>query len=243
MLLKPIPNKTRVYMQIVEQIKEQIKAGQLKQGSILPSERELAERMKVSRSSVREAITILESLGIIEVRQGKGSYVRDFRSQKPVDNYFDTFAFLFDIDPAQTLKLLQIRKILEPQAAALAAENATEQNLLDLRQALEEMKKASLREEVGEESDFQFHYLIAASTGNEILLKTLAAISDLMLKGLQQTSWMSLADRKREARTIKEHELIIEAIERNNALDAQDFMLKHLEEVESNFKKLLKEEH
>jgi len=242
MEFKPVSHKSRVYMEIVEQIKEQIKSGYLKAGSPLPSERELAEKFEASRSSVREAVTILESLGILEVKHGKGSYVRDFHNTKSMKNYFDTFALLFDIDPSKTLQLLQVRKIMEPQVAALAAENAKFDDIARLYEINEEMKRLLNRGEVGLDPDFNFHFQIASSTGNEILLNTLSALSDLMRRSLHQTSWLSLTDKNRTTNPIIEHEQIIKAIKEKNTTASHDLMLKHLEEVEINFKKYLKEE-
>lgn len=241
MAFKPVSHKSRVCMEVVEQIKEQIKSGYLKAGSLLPSERELSEKLEVSRSSVREAVTLLESLGILEVKHGKGSFVRDFKNTKSMKNYFDTFALLFDIEPSQTLQLLEVRKILEPQAAALAAKNATAEDILQLHEIHEEMKKVPGREEVGLDPDYKFHFQIASSTGNEILFSTLNALSDLMRKSLRQTSWLALTDKQRTTGPIKEHELIIKAIQEKDAAAAHDLMLKHIEEVEINFKNNLKE--
>ncbi len=238
----PVSQKSRVYMEIVEQIKEQIKSGYLKAGSPLPSERELAEKFMVSRSSVREAVTILESLGILEVKHGKGSYVRDFHNTRSMKNYFDTFALLFDIEPSQTLQVLEVRKILEPQAAALAAKNATAEDISNLHEIHEEMKKGLDWGEVGLDPDYRFHFQIASSTGNEILFSTLNALSDLMRRSLRQTTWLSLTDKQRTTNPILEHEQIIEAIEKKDPRTAYDWMLKHLEEVEINFRKNLKEE-
>ena len=242
MAFKPVSPKSRVYMEIVEQIKEQIKIGHLKAGSPLPSEREMAEKFEVSRSSVREAITILGSLGIIEVQHGKGSFVRDFQNTKSMENYFDTFALLFDIEPAQTLQLLQVRKILEPHAAALAAKNATPEDVLRLNEIQKEMKITLDRGEVSLNPDYNFHFHIAASTGNDILLSTLRALSDIMRRSLRQTSWLSLTNKQRTTDPIIEHEQIIEAIDNKDAEIAYQIMFKHLEEVEINFKKSLKEE-
>jgi len=240
--LEPIIPKTRVYMEIVDQIKDNIKKGYFRPGSLLPSERELAGTFQVSRSSVREAITLLGSLGIIEVKRGKGAYVRDFRNQKSWEHYFDTFSLLFDIEPEQTLQLLQVRMIIEPQTAALAAKNASKDDLYNLQRVLNDMEEVSARDEIGEEYDFQFHFIIASATGNQVLVKTLSALSDLMRKSLQQTGWFSLDDHNRVLATIKEHGLILKALKNQDSKKAQEYMFEHLEGVKSNFKKYVKED-
>lgn len=231
--------KSRVYIQIIEQIKKQIKTGQFKPGSRLPSERELAQMLQVGRSSVREAITVLENVGLLEVRPGMGAYVRDFQNRSSIKAYFDTLAALWEIEPSQILQLLQVRKMLEPQAASLAADNAAPEDMHELRQTLLKMKEAAAKKEVGEETDLCFHHIIARSSGNIILLETINTLSDLMRKSLQQTRWMALANPDRVITIIKEHELIIKAIEDKDSPAAQDYMLRHLQGVELNFKRYL----
>ncbi|MGI6096800.1 MAG: FadR/GntR family transcriptional regulator [Dethiobacteria bacterium] len=235
MVLEPV-QRTRLYTQIVKKIKEQIGSGKYKPGSRLPSERDLAEMLQVGRSSVREAMTVLESIGLLEIRPGEGTFVRDFQNLNSMKVFFDSFVALWEIEPGQILQLLQVRKILEPQTAALAAVNFTSEDLNELQSAVKEMKEAAEHGEIGEDADFRFHYFVARGTGNKILLNTINALSDLMHKGLQQTRWMALADPERVAQIIDEHERIVKALKEKDPVAAEKSMLLHLEGVESNFK-------
>lgn len=241
MSLEPV-QKSRLYQQVMQQIKEQIKKGRFKPGSRLPSERELAEILQVGRSTVREAVTVLESLGLLEVRPGAGTYVRDFQNRGSVEAFFDIFVFIWEIEPSEIIQLLQVREILEPQVAVLAAENANAADLHELGRVLEEMKEATARGEVGDEYDYSFHYLIARSTGNKIILSTLNALSDLMRRGLQQTRWIALADPGRARQIINEHEMIVRALAEKDGPAARKNMLQHLQGVALNFSRYLKEE-
>lgn len=239
MSLEPI-QKTRLYSKIIEAIKEQIRTGKYKPGDKLPSERNLAKVLKVGRSSVREAVTVLESIGILLVKPGEGTFVRDCIENNSMEMFFESFSIIWDIEPQEILDLLAVRKILEPQSAALSAINATENDLLELNNYINGMKNAAQKKEVGEEFDYKFHYVIARSTKNKVLLNVLHALSDMMYKGQRQTRWMALSDPKRVEDVITDHTRIKEALEKRNSEEAQSCMAKHLENVESNFRRFIK---
>lgn len=238
--MEPV-QKTRLYSQIVERIKEQIREGKYKPGGRIPSERELAAMLRVGRSSIREAMTVLESIGLLEIRPGEGTFVRDFKQENSLKTFFDTFVTLWEIEPSQILQLLQVRRMLEPETAALAATAATEQDLAELGGLLEEMKEAAREGKVGEDLDFRFHYVLARSTGNVILVDIINALSDLMHKALQQVRWMALFNPQRVSQIIAEHQCIMRALAGKDAPLARQYMLKHLNGVESNYKRYLKE--
>lgn len=223
-------------------IKEQIRTGTYRPGERLPSERSLAEILEVGRSSVREAMTVLESIGILEVRPGEGTFVRDFRDNNSMEIFFDSLSTIWDIAPEEILDLLQVRKLLEPHSAYLAATHRTEEDVEELEEIIDQMKEAALKKEVGEELDFRFHYVIARSTKNTVLLNVLQALSDMMYKGLQQTRWMALSNPRRVEDIINDHTQIKDSIERRDSDGAKKYMLLHLENVESNFRQYLKEE-
>lgn len=241
MALEPI-SKTRLYSKIMKIIKEQIRTGTYRPGERLPSERSLAEILEVGRSSVREAMTVLESIGILEVRPGEGTFVRDFRDNNSMEIFFDSLSTIWDIAPEEILDLLQVRKLLEPHSAYLAATHRTEEDVEELEEIIDQMKEAALKKEVGEELDFRFHYVIARSTKNTVLLNVLQALSDMMYKGLQQTRWMALSNPRRVEDIINDHTKIKDSIERRDSDGAKKYMLLHLENVESNFRQYLKEE-
>ncbi|MFZ3130268.1 MAG: GntR family transcriptional regulator, partial [Desulfosporosinus sp.] len=135
MIIKPIKTK-KIYEQIVDQIGLLVAEGQLKPGDRLPSERELVEQFQVCRAAIREAISALEMMGLIEVRAGEGMYIR----QENIDSGVAPLAWMLFIEKDTDLELYEVRKILEVQAAGLAAERAQVDEIRELYEALEVMR-------------------------------------------------------------------------------------------------------
>lgn len=227
MILKPIKTK-KIYEQIVDQIGLLVAEGQLKPGDRLPSERELVERFKVSRASIREAISALELMGLIEVRSGEGTYIR----QVNIDSVVAPLAWMLFIEKDTDLELYEVRKILEVQAAGVAAERAQDNEIQDMHEALEVMRMDLEVERLGEEADHDFHFAIARATHNKILVRLMNTISDTMQKTLKSSRSKLYADRSTPERLYQEHYLIYEAIKNHNILKAQQLMLDHLVGVE-----------
>ena len=137
MEVKPIVTK-RVYQEIIAQFVEMIRLDQIKTGEKLPAERILAEMFHVSRPSVREALRAMETIGLIEIRAGGGAYVTDLN----LAPFINTFAPLFLKREGFELELLDLREILEEKSAALAADNCSEDCLVELENALKQMQRA-----------------------------------------------------------------------------------------------------
>lgn len=227
MYLKPIKT-SRIYEQIVEQIGQLVADGQLKPGDRLPSERALVERFQVSRASIREAISSLEMMGLIEVRSGEGTYIR----QVNMDSVVAPLAWMLFIEKDSDRELYEARKILEVQAAGLAAARAEEDELLEMFEALEIMRLDLDNNRLGEEADLRFHYAIAKATHNKILFRLMNTISDTMQKALQTSRSKLYEEKSSPERLYKEHYAIYEAIKEHNAANAQQSMLDHLVGVE-----------
>src|SRR4030095_3390737 len=121
--------KTRIHEEVFSQIHELIKEGRFKARDQLPSERELAETFKVSRTSVREALRALESQGLIVSRTGMGNFVADL----PVESLVAPLARFLIVDKKELADVFEMRKLIEPQIAALAAERATESDIAQLK--------------------------------------------------------------------------------------------------------------
>ena len=234
MILKPIKTK-KIYEQIVEQIGLLVAEGQLKPGDRLPSERELVERFQVSRASIREAISALEMMGLIEVRSGEGTYIR----QVNIDSVIAPLAWMLFIEKDTDLELYEVRKILEVQAAGIAAERAEEDEIRDMYDALEVMRMDLEIDRLGEEADFSFHFAIARATSNKILIRLMNTISDTMRKTLKSSRSKLYEDRTTPERLYHEHRSLYEAIKNHNVLEAQQLMLDHLVGVETQLAKYL----
>ncbi|NLK01269.1 MAG: FadR family transcriptional regulator [Clostridia bacterium] len=217
--------KTRVYEEVVKQIKELIMEGKLDSGERLPSERELAKQFGVSRVSVRQALTVLETLGLIERKVGGGT----FNVTKISD---------FDVDPIveailkkrdQLNQPLEMRRMLEPNLARLAAKRAKDDNIRELEGSLKTQRKLLDEGELIIEEDVRFHYLIAKATNNDIAVKIVEVVHEF----LQQTREKSIKARQGGELSYRGHTLILRAIKKRDEDRAYEAMMDHLEEVEA----------
>src|SRR5438445_6392654 len=148
--------KVRRYEQVADQIRRLISNGTLKTGDLLPPERELAVRLGVGRSSVRDAVRTLEVMGILEPRQGHGTVVRDLSA----DSLVVPLASVLVRKRELVAELLDVRRILEPALAARAAKNATVEEVMELEDILRRQAEKMKRGESTVEEDSEFHYTI-----------------------------------------------------------------------------------
>ncbi|HZW83981.1 MAG TPA: FadR/GntR family transcriptional regulator, partial [Candidatus Deferrimicrobium sp.] len=175
MNFKPIKTK-KIYEEIVEQIRQLVSSGELEPGDRLMSERELSERLRVSRSSVREALCALELMGLIEVRPGEGTYIR----KTNVDSIIGPMALILSMEKDIVIELLEVRKVLEVEAVGLAASRGSQEEIAIIREAVQEMEKDLGQVKLGEAADHKFHFAIANATHNSFLMRLMNTISDTM---------------------------------------------------------------
>jgi GntR family transcriptional repressor for pyruvate dehydrogenase complex len=216
--------KIRVSEEIAGQVRDLILAGRLRPGDRLPAERELAGRLRVGRSALREALRVMESLGIIEVRPGRGTFVAGLSRVRRRD---PLTASLYQAWRAQH-DLFEIRRVLEPPLAALAANRATEEQIDHLRSILREQEAEVQRGRTGVDEDTNFHLLIAQASGNGVLVRVVNNLMDL----LQKTREISLQRGGRPIQSLKRHRAILRAIEARRPAAAEQRMREHIREIE-----------
>ncbi|MFQ5960251.1 MAG: FadR/GntR family transcriptional regulator [Candidatus Methylomirabilales bacterium] len=231
-MLKAV-KKTRVYEDIVAQLKELIAHGKLRPGDQLPSERELSEMFQVSRASVREAIRALESVGLIEIRQGEGTYIAS-----SAETLLASLGSALAQHQDPLYQVFEARKLLEPATAALAAERATVEEVAKLEAILTEQATQIAEGETGVEADTRFHSTLAEAARNEVLLR----LNDAIVDSLRETRVRSLQTQGRPARSLAGHQEILEAIRLKDPAKAREAMLNHLETIEHNVLKSPSEE-
>ena len=174
MMFMPIKN-AKVYEQVIEQIKTMIISGSLQKGDKLPSERELVDQLKVSRTSIREALRALEIVGLIKCKQGEGNFIRD-----NFDNsLFEPLSLVFMLEKSNKEDIIEVRRIIEVEAAALAAKRITEDQLKNLEYTIDEIKNIE-DEKILLKLDKNFHYEIAQASNNFILLNIINSCSTLI---------------------------------------------------------------
>ncbi len=218
--LKPI-TKSRVSEAVVAQIKKLIVSQRLEPGSKLPSERELVIGMKISRTSVREALRILEIMGLVETKPGKGVYVKSLTA--------DLLVPLSTWLPSHKETLLhhfEARLILEPEAAGLAALRATPRDISKIQETLDTFnEKLKARDLVGLiKADIAFHNLIGAATGNKTIKLFMDTIARILFEGWKA----SLRVEGRPQKTVREHGRILKAIMNKDQDQARQAMERHL---------------
>ncbi len=220
MSLQPI-TKTRLSEAAIEQIKKLIVSENLEPGSKLPSERDLVEALNVGRSSVREALRILEIMGLVEVKPGKGAFVKALTG--------DLFLPLSEVVSNEKESLqhhFEARLVLEPAAASLAAKRASAKDVALLRKNLDYFQR-NLEEGnlVGMiRVDIQFHRLVANATENRTIEVLMNTITRYDFHGWKAT----LRTNKRPNKTVVEHGRIIDAIAAGDEKKASSAMRSHL---------------
>ena len=233
-MFQQVENK-KYYMQIVDQIREQIESGRLKTGERLPPERELCQKFGTSRASMREAFSVLETLGMIESRSGQGNFIRADASQVPIDGEFFK-SLLKDHDP---FEIYETRLEIEPSMAAYAAERVTEEEKQEL------IKQKDLLNEIGDkletdrsffeiymEEDRRFHLLVGRAAHNKVLFIVFAAVN-LMMK---EDHWKKVKSKgvlkNGNLQVYKsEHSQICDAICGGRAEEARLYMRKHILDI------------
>jgi GntR family transcriptional repressor for pyruvate dehydrogenase complex len=215
--------RTRVYHEIVDQIRGLIAEGRIKPGDRLPPERELAELFKASRNSVRDAIRVLEQMGLTESRQGDGTYVRTVSAE----DLAEPLALMLLQSRTQMRELLEVRRVLEPALAEFAATRITPEEVDELEAILDAQRRKVEAGLVPLEEDTAFHYGIAEAARNAVMLRTLDTLVDLLRQSRER-----FLRHDRPATSLAGHRRILDALRRADPEAARAEMLRHLREVE-----------
>lgn len=217
--------RTRVYEDVARQIQRLIVDGVLKPGDMLPPERELAERLAVSRGSVRDAIRTLEFIGLVVPRQGEGTLVAEVSPEALVAPIASVLVRKRELIG----ELLDVRNMIEPALAARAALNASPEEVARLEDILRRQREKMLRGESTVEEDSEFHYAIAVSARNSVVRKVLDVLMDL----LRETRARSLQVEGRLQKSFAGHRRVLDAIKRRDPDGAERAVRQHLQEIET----------
>lgn len=213
-------NRPRLYEQVVAQLREHVEGAGLKAGDRLPSERDLAEWLQVSRASIKQAIVVLEVQGLVESRHGGGVYLRtDTLNPEPVAALVDRRRRLPDV--------LDAREAIETKLAELAAVRRTAEDLVEIEAALEAMRTEIDAGGLGEDGDRRFHEAVTAAAHSALLAEFMKEIR----AGVAESRHESLQQPDRPPRSLTQHRRIAEAIRALDAAAAAAAMKEHLETV------------
>ena len=194
----------------IGQIKAMIMAGELRPGDRLPPEKELSERLGLSRSSLREAVKALEIIRVLDVRRGDGTYVTSLRPEI----LLGALSFVADVQQdSSVLQLFAVRRILEPEAAALATGNASPGDAARLRSLLDQVGADTPVDDLVAH-DVVFHRSLCELSGNGYLTSLLDSLSGSTLRA---RVWRGLTEQGAVERTLTEHRAIVDAVEAGDA--------------------------
>jgi GntR family transcriptional repressor for pyruvate dehydrogenase complex len=209
----------------IDKIKEMIVSGELGPGDRLPKEADLADRLGLSRNSLREAVKALSLIHVLDVRQGDGTYVTSLEPRLLLDAM--TFVVEFHRDDT-VLEFLAVRRILEPAATAMAASRISEQQLDALSAQLDALGAAPSVEELVA-CDLEFHRGIVQSSGNSVLCSLLDGLSGPTTRA---RIWRGLTQEDAVARTLREHRAILAALRDRDVEAARSWATVHIASVE-----------
>lgn len=224
----PVRNNQSHSDRIIEQITDALLRGEIKPGERLPPERDLALQFSVSRTVVRDAVKMLAGRGILEVRHGSGIYVA-VDDETVLERLTQV-----NLQDALLSDLFEVRKILETEAAGLAALRRTQHHVDRLRGLIADARVHADNVALVSARDAELHLTLAKASKNLIIVKLMLTVLDLLSHGREQT--LSIADRIEQS--LAEHERIVDAVDEKNAAHARAAMLAHLDSVESSIKKI-----
>ncbi|MCZ7568889.1 MAG: FadR family transcriptional regulator [Ardenticatenaceae bacterium] len=222
-LLQPVQH-VRLSDGAARQIKALIDQGVLRPGDKLPPERVLVKQLDVSRTALREALRVLETLNLIEVRRGRGAFVSTSGGAR--SDLSEKWAAWLSEHKQEVIYLHEIREGLDPKAAALAAERITEAEIDSLMEILARMEE-SIRDsdlKTAAQTDIEFHDAVNQASRNPFLIHLTDSINYALIEARYAMFW----DRTRLRDSWEDHCRIVEALRKRDSSAAADAMLKHL---------------
>lgn len=225
-MFKEIPQK-KIYLQILEQIKENIMNGNLKSGDRLPSERQWAEQLGVSRASIRESIRALEMIGLVICQQGEGNFI--------AENFENTLTqpltIMFWLSKGKVNEIQELRRALETEAAKLAAKNITPDKLALLESLCHDIEIES-DEATRAELDKMFHYEIAMASENTLIKNVLFSSSTLIETFIKNIRVAILLEESRGTLINEQHRKVLKALKEKEPLKAAFAMSEHMDLID-----------
>ena len=211
----------------IARIRTLIQSGELPPGARLPPEHQLAAQMGISRSGIREAVKVLESARVLDVRRGDGTYVTSLAPALLLEGV----GFAIELLQGETLlEVMEVRRLVEPAATALAAERISPTHLDELDELMQTMRRVVDDPERLMQCDIAFHRTVIAATGNETLTSLLDGLSG---RTVRARIWRGLVQGDAAQHTVDEHEAIYQALKAHNQALAHAAALVHVSTSES----------
>lgn len=227
-MFKPVKN-TKVYEQVVDQIKEMVRLGRIKKGDKLPTERVMAEELQVSRTSIREAMRALEVVGLIESRQGAGNYIREEFD----DVLLEPLSIVFMLQNGTNTDIFELREVLEISTIFLSVMRMTDTDLKKLGELIDKFKNSTSESESAM-IDSEFHRIIVKGANNVLISNLLEGVSELVEKFIYEGRSAILNNGNSNAKLLECHEKIYLAIKERDGYKAYKAMQEHFELIKKN---------
>ncbi|MEW9078495.1 FadR/GntR family transcriptional regulator [Terrisporobacter glycolicus] len=234
-MFNSISNK-KVYEEVIEQIQKNIIEGELKKGDRLPSERELSELMNISRTSIREALRVLESMGVVESVHGEGNFICSNTDK----SLLQPLSMMFKLNNGKYKDIFELRKVLEVENARLAAIRATVMDCRELISIIEEMEEESTgsnRNEILVELDKRFHNKVASMSKNCLIESLFNTASMLFERFIEDARSEIIQNDMADKFLLSQHHAICNGIIKKDEKEALKAMEAHMKYVEENFDK------
>jgi GntR family transcriptional repressor for pyruvate dehydrogenase complex len=217
--------RPKVVEEIIEAFKQKLIMGELRPGDKLPSETQLMEQLGVGRTALREALKMLSALGVIDVRQGDGTYMLD----EPSCASLNPLVFALLLQAGMNNDLLELRTLLEVGYCQIAAEKATEADIASIENAANKFEALVLSpdKEINllTQADLEFHYSIMNATGNPLVILISRTVEELFFTSIRNT--ISKIEGRKWG--IEGHRNIIAAIKDNDPLRIREAVIVSLE--------------
>jgi GntR family transcriptional repressor for pyruvate dehydrogenase complex len=221
-LLAPI-KKTRLAEELADRIRILILDGTFPPGKRLPSERHLTERFGVSRGSVRDALRMLEIIGLLETRHGQGTFPQELTVDRLVAPLAAVMTYRHDLRD----ELLDVRRMFEPAIARAAATRVTDEDVADLQRILDAQRRKLETGRSAIVEDTAFHAALARSTRNRVVVRIMSTLNDLLVESRTQT----LRQKGRPEQSLEGHERVVAALRHRDAEGAAQAMYTHIDQI------------
>jgi len=233
--------RIRQHEHVLEQIKKMIMSRNLTPGDRLPSERELSAKLGVGRSAVKEAFRILEILGLIEVKIGDGSFMKHNNFSYFFESIANTMGFLSELTPDTVLNFLEFRSGWEIKCAALAAKNATDEDIKMMQIEIDRMEKAKNNPTEYKAADINFHHLMCIASKDKAIMLVVQGVRNILLSYFDVYPYIS-SEPERMQNSFISHQNILGAIKDHNDVETIRFMKEHLDNARQNILRFYKQQ-
>lgn len=221
-IIEPI-KKTRVAEEVADRIRMLVLDGTFPAGQPLPSERLLRQRFGVSRGSIRDALRMLEMIGLLETRHGQGTFPQELTVDRLVAPLASVMTYRQDLRD----ELLDVRRMFEPAVARAAAMRATDEDFADLQRILDAQRRKLKTSRSAIVEDTAFHAALARSTGNRVVVSIMSILNDLLV----ESRTLALKQRGRPELSVEGHEAVVAALRSRDPEGAARAMYKHIDQI------------